>query len=189
MRWKSTSDRYGAVAIAMHWATAAAIAGLLVSGFQAAAMADTVSKTALLRIHAVIGVSILALTLLRIAWWWFADRKPDDPAATPRWQARTARITHGLFYVVIIGMAASGIGMIALSGAGENLFGSAARPLPDFTAYPPRVPHGIGGRFLVLLLFFHAGAALYHQFVLRDRLMARMGLGRPSAARKAVTRS
>lgn len=179
MRGKSTSDRYGPVAIAIHWVTAIAIAGLLASGFQAAGMADPASKAALLRIHAGVGILVLVLTLLRIAWWWLADRKPVDPPSTPRWRAKAARAVHGLFYVVIFGMAASGIGMLVLSGAGAILFAGSPAPLPDFTLYPPRVPHGIGSRFLIALILFHTGAALYHQFVARDRLLARMGVGRP----------
>lgn len=71
-------------------------------------------------------------------------------------------------------MAASGIGMLALSGAGAILFAGASGTLPDFWAYPPRVPHGIGAWLLVTLFVLHAGAALYHQFVKRDRLLRRM---------------
>lgn len=177
MHWKSSMHRYGAVAIAMHWATALALVGLLASGLRAAGMDDQAAKLPLLRIHAAMGVSVLGLTLLRLCWWWLADRKPADPAGTPRWQARAAHVVHGLFYVVILGMGASGVGMIALSGAGGILTGASQVPLPDFHAYPPRVPHGIGGTLLIALILLHVAAALYHQFVRRDRLLTRMGLG------------
>lgn len=178
MRWKSSTYCYGAVAIAIHWVTAVAIIGLLVSGVQAAGATDPASKIVLLRIHAAVGISVLVLTVLRVAWWWLADRKPAGPAGIRRWQGIAARVVHGLFYVVIAGMAASGIGMLALSGAGVILFAGSPAPLPDFTAYPPRVPHGIGSRLLIALIVLHIAAALYHQFVLRDRLLARMGVGR-----------
>lgn len=178
MSLKSSPERYGTVAIAIHWVTAIAILGLLLSGFQAAGMEDDAAKAGLLRIHAALGISVLVLTLLRIAWWVFVDRRPADPAGTPRWQVRTAHVVHGLLYAVILVMAASGIGMLALSGAGAILAGGAALPLPDFTLYPPRIPHGIGSRLLLALVVLHVGAALHHQFVRRDRLLARMGLGR-----------
>lgn len=42
----------------------------------------------------------------------------------------------------------------------------------------PRVAHGIMSRILLLLFVAHVGAALFHQFVRRDHLLARMGLGR-----------
>jgi cytochrome b561 len=178
MHWKSGTDRYGAVAITIHWVTAIAILGLLLSGFQAADMDDLAAKAALLRIHAAMGISVLGLTLMRLVWWWLADRRPAEPAGMPRWQNAAARVVHGLLYVVVLGMAASGIGMLVLSGAGAVLFAGAPGPLPDFTDYLPRVPHGIGARLLIALVLLHSGAALYHQFVRRDRLLSRMGVGR-----------
>lgn len=175
---KSTPERYGTVAIAMHWVTALAVFGLLISGFRAADMVDLAAKASILRVHAVVGISVLLLTVLRALWWWLVDRKPADPAGTPRWQAVSAHIVHGLFYVVIAGMAASGIGMMVLSGAGKVLFGGSAATLPDFTLFAPRIPHGLGGRLMIALILVHVGAALYHQFVLRDRVLARMWSGR-----------
>lgn len=175
---KSTPERYGTVAIAIHWVTALAVFALLASGFRAAGMTDLGAKASLLRVHVVLGLSVLVLTVLRLAWWVLVDRKPVDPAGTPRWQALAAHAVHGLFYVVIAGMAASGIGMIALSGAGDVLFGGSTAALPDFTLFLPRGPHGLGASVLVVLIIAHVAAALYHQFVLRDGLLARMRPGR-----------
>lgn len=178
MRLKSTSDRYGAVAILIHWVAAALIVALLISGFRAANMTDPIAKAFVLRAHAVMGVSVLVLTLARIGWWWFADRKPAPVAGMSVLMTRVSAAAHILFYVLILGMAASGIGMMILSGAGEILFGGAKGALPDFWNYPPRIPHGIGARVLTALLVLHVGAALYHQFIRGDRLLGRMGIGR-----------
>jgi cytochrome b561 len=177
MSLKSTSTRYGAVAIAIHWLTALAIFGLLASGLVAANTGDAAQEIALLRGHAVMGVLVLVLTLMRILWWWLIDRLPAEMPG-PVWQQRAARVVHGLLYVVILVMAVSGLAMIALSGAGNILFGGAAPPLPDFWTYPPRFGHAVAARLMLVLLVGHIGAALLHQFVLRDRLLARMGLGR-----------
>jgi len=173
MARKSSVDRYGSVAMAIHWVTAVAIIALLVVGFVAADTADEATKIQLLRVHTVAGISVLALTLFRIGWWLFADRLPRDVEGLPRWQGRSAWLVHRLFYVVIIVLAASGIGMMLLSGAGNVLFGGATG-LPDFTEYAPRAAHGLGARLLVLLVVLHVGAALYHQFARRDDTMSRM---------------
>lgn len=178
MRWKSTADHYGMVAVAIHWITAAAIIALIVSGFRAANLTDPAVKVGLLRVHAGMGIAILVLTLARIAWWLFADDKPSPASTTSSLQSRIASATHAIFYVIILGMAASGIGMLVLSGAGAILFANAPGALPDFWSYLPRIPHGIGGRALAALLVLHVGAALYHQFILRDRIFARIGIGR-----------
>jgi cytochrome b561 len=179
MQWKSTTDRYGAVAIAIHWIAALLIVALLATGFRMADITDPATKVSLVRFHAVAGITVLLLTLARIAWWWFADDKPASVKGVPWLQDRLARTVHVLFYVIILGMAASGIGMMILSGAGQIVFGGASGPLPDFWNYTPRIPHGIAARVLLALFVLHLGAALYHHFVRRDRLLGRMGLGRP----------
>jgi cytochrome b561 len=174
MAMKSTPDQYGTMAVAIHWVSAVLIVILIASGFRAANTVDPAAKAAILRFHVPIAVAVLALTIFRIAWWWGFDRKPDPVAGSPDWQERTARVVHLLFYVVILGMIASGVGMIVLSGAAPTIFGAEGAPLPDFWRYPPRVPHGIGARLLLALLVLHVGAALHHHFVRRDGLLRRM---------------
>ena len=178
MAAKSTMDRYGTVAITIHWVAAALIVALLVSGFRVSGAVDPAAKAVFLRFHAAMGMAILVLTLARIAWWWFADSKPRPVAGQPALLHRAATAVHVLFYVVILGIAASGIGMMVLSGAGQIVFGGASGALPDFWNYLPRIPHGLGVRVLIALLILHVGGALYHHFIRGDRLFARMGVGR-----------
>lgn len=173
MTLKSSSDRYGTVAVAIHWLSALLILGLIGSGFRAGGIEDATAKAAILRVHVPVGVAVLLLTLARVGWWLLADSKPVS-VPMPSWQDRISRATHLLFYVVILGMAASGIGMMILSGAGPILFGGATEALPDFRDFKPRVPHGIGARVMIALLVAHAGAALYHHFLKRDGVLARM---------------
>jgi cytochrome b561 len=178
MALKSTPNHYGTLAVSIHWISAVLIIVLIASGFRAANTVDPAAKAAILRLHVPIAIGVLALTVVRIAWWWGFDRKPRPVAGSPHWQELTARAVHALFYVVIFGMIASGVGMIVLSGAAPMIFGSEGALLPDFWKYPPRVPHGIGARLLLVLLMLHAGAALYHHFVRRDGLLRRMWFSR-----------
>ena len=174
MATKSTATQYGAVAVTIHWLSALLILALLGSGFRAASLTESDAKAQILMAHAPLGILILLLTLARITWWRFADRKPNAVAGSPKWQAWSAKAVHLLLYVIIIGMTASGIGMLALSGAGPTIFSAAPGPLPDFQQYAPRVPHGIGARAMVALLVLHIGAALYHQFIKKDGTLRRM---------------
>ena len=73
-------------------------------------------------------------------------------------------------------MATSGIMTLVLSGAIPAMLSGA--PVPDFSELVPRVAHGVMSKLLLALFAAHVGAALYHQFVRRDRLLARMGVGR-----------
>lgn len=175
---RSTSDRYGAVPVTIHWLSAILILGLLASGFRAGEATDLAVKAAFLRFHIPIAIVVLLLTLLRIVWWWRFDRKPPPVQGSPVWQERLARGIHIAFYVVILGMIASGIGMMVLSGAAPAVFGEPGAVLPNFHDYPPRAPHGLGASLLIALLVAHVGAALYHHFIRRDGLLRRMWYAR-----------
>lgn len=173
MAAKSTNMRYGRVAVTIHWLTALLVIGLLISG-SLLEDADAAAKAGILTIHAPVGFLVGLLTVLRIVWWWRFDTRPAPLGNTPDWQEKIAGAVHVLFYVVMLAMVASGIAMMALSGAGDILFGGAPGPLPDFRDYLPRAPHGIGANLMIALIVLHVGAALYHQFMLKDGLMARM---------------
>ena len=169
--------RYGAIAVSIHWLSAILIVALLGSGFRAANTVDAAAKAGALRFHVPVAIIVALLTILRIVWWWRFDRKPLPVEGSTHWQERIASWVHVAFYVVILGMVASGIGMMILSGAAPAIFGAPGVLLPNFTDYPPRAPHGLGAFLLAALLVLHAGAALYHQFVRGDGLLRRMWYG------------
>ena len=170
---KSSATRYGTVAITLHWLSALLIVVLIVSGFRASGIEDSAVKASILQLHVPCGVAILLLTLARIGWWIFADSKPAS-VPMPRWQDRSSQAVHFLFYAAILGMTASGIGMMVLSGAGPIIFGGENSTLADFRNYLPRTPHGIGARLILALFVVHAGAALYHHIFKKDGLLHRM---------------
>ncbi|MHA3914180.1 cytochrome b [Halovulum sp. GXIMD14793] len=175
---KSTDKRYGTVAIAIHWITALLIVILLGSGFRIGMLDDSAAKATLLRVHVPLGILILLLTLFRIIWWFFLDRKPAPVEGSPTRQEKSAKAVHFLFYIVILAMVGSGIAMMAMSGAGTIVMGGSEAQLPDFKEYAPRFPHGVGARLMIALMLLHIGAALYHHFVQRDGLISRMWFGR-----------
>ena len=174
MALTSAHDRYGTVAISIHWLSAILIIILLVSGFRAGATDDMAAKAFLLRIHLPMALLLLLLTAFRIVWWLKFDDRPDPVAGTLRSQEHMARAVHLLFYVVVLGMIASGVGMILLSGGLPLIFSTTNVALPEFWRYPPRVPHVLGARLMVALLVVHLAAALYHQFVRRDKVLRRI---------------
>lgn len=174
MALKSNESRFGTIAISIHWLSVIIIAALLVSGMRADDTKDLVGKAEILRIHAPLGISILVLTILRILWWLLADKKPAPVAGTTSTQHRLTHAVHGLLYLVIIGMVASGIGMMVLSGARDIIYSATPGALPDFWDYAPRLPHAIGAKVMVGLIVLHALAAFYHQFFMKDGLLRRM---------------
>ena len=173
----SSPDRYGNVAMALHWISGLAILLLLPLGFLMQT-ADPGIQVVLYRAHAVLGLSALVLTVLRVVWWLAIDRRPA-PMEGPDWQKAVAKGVHILFYAALLALGASGIGMMALSGAGAYIFERGVAPPPGiFDEVAPRMVHGLMSRLLIVLLVIHIGAVLMHQLRKRDGTLARMLPGR-----------
>jgi cytochrome b561 len=175
MTLKSTSARYGSVAIAIHWTSAIAIAATFGLGLMAAGTTDAATDVVLVRGHIILGSLVLVLTLLRIGWRLWGDRAPEPVQGQPPMQELAAKVVHFAIYAVILLMASSGITTLILSGAIPAIVAGTA--LPDLSQVVPRLAHGIMSKLLLALLAAHVAAALYHQFVRGDRLMGRMGVG------------
>ena len=86
---KSRPDRYGAIAVSIHWLNAILILALLGSGFRAANSLDAAAKAEFLRFHIPVAIIVLLLTALRIVWWWRFDRKPLSVEGTGRLAGRS----------------------------------------------------------------------------------------------------
>jgi len=175
MSLKSSPTRYGKLPIAIHWLTALLIVMLFGTGLAASSQTDSAATLALVRFHVPLGIAVLALTLLRIVWWWFIDRRPEPAPGQPRLQELAARVVHLGLYVVLMVLASSGIATLVLSGAMPAII--AGTTLPEFDSLLPRLVHSVVSKLMLALLALHIGAALWHQFIRRDRLLARMGIG------------
>ena len=173
---KSTATQYGSVAILIHWASALAVILAFAAGFVVANVASPAQQGPIFIAHITLGSIVFALTLLRIVWWLVADKRPPLPADEPRVQQLAARIVHYALYAILILMGTSGIMTLVLSGALPTILGGG--PVPDLSALLPRIAHGVMSKILLLLFVGHVGAALWHQFVRHDHLLARMGVGR-----------
>ncbi len=174
MALKSSTNQYGTIAIVIHWISAMLLLVLLGTGYSTALADDPSDKADFLIVHAPLGLSMLALTIIRVLWWLVVDKKPQPIGGMDREQEIASHLVHLSFYGFILVMAASGIGMMIVSGAREILFEGAPGPLPDFWSFIPRWPHAIGARILVVLVIAHIGAALYHHFSKGDGLLRRM---------------
>lgn len=175
--------RYTTPAIALHWVLAAAILASLLVGNFVAALPVSPLQLRLVNWHKWAGVTILALSLLRLGWRLTHRPPPDVPMA--RWQRRAAHATHALMYVLFVAVPLAGWAYSSASGFQVVWFGAVA--LPDFVA-PDRalaasleVLHAVLAYTLAALVALHVAAALKHQLVDRDDLLARMGWARGGA--------
>jgi cytochrome b561 len=179
--------RYNTVAMALHWLIAALILTNIGLAWYFHAL-HGLAKVGPTQIHKSIGITVLALSLLRLAWR-FISPPPPMPASVTGWGRAAAVTVHVLLYVIMIGMPLSGW---ALASASRLItvypitwFGLFQVPaIAPLTALSPdrmhrahilfETAHGLGAKLAYALIVLHVGAALQHQFLRRDEVVWRM---------------
>ena len=185
MELKNTTTRYGAISQALHWLIVALIIVQYVlaqlaeaaGNERAAHPAAALQQLALLARHKSFGLTIFALAVLRLLWRWYSP-PPPFPAAMPRWQVNTARLTHYAFYALLFLLPMSGVVMSAASNYPVSYFGLFTIPnvvAPDEALKDiMKERHEMLFDMLVVVAIVHVGAALKHHFVDRDDVLRRM---------------
>lgn len=172
-------ERYHRGLVLLHWVMAVLIIVALVAGKLILERLDNADPDKLfsLTAHMSIGILVGALLVVRLV---IRLRKPVPEHATTG-NALLDRIgvaTHWLLYLLVAVMVLSGLGMALGAGLFPITYGASGDAIPDtLQTMPPRAVHGLTSNLLFLLIALHIAAALYHQFVLRDGLLRRMGFG------------
>ena len=174
----NTSSSWGSLARAFHWGLGIAITGMIAFGWWMNHFSARPDRFFYRSSHADIGYVVLLLTVLRLVWRGI-NPTPALPSDTTRWQRIAARVSHGALYAVTILVAMLGW---AHSGARTpnysdwfGLFHVPQITSPDkaaANAYEDR--HILFAYVLLALIVLHLAAALWHHFVKRDRVTARM---------------
>lgn len=172
--------RYTPTAVVLHWVLAAMILGSLAFGLYMTSLPFSPTRLKYYNWHKWAGVVILTLSALRLLWR-LTHRPPAD-APMPAWQRRAAHAVHAALYALFFAVPLVGWAYSSAAGFPIVLFG--VLPLPDFVPVDRALAealkpwHGWLAYTLAALVALHVAGALKHQFVDRDRLLARMGLGR-----------
>lgn len=168
------NPRYALPRIVVHWLAAALILLLLVAGsLVLAEMPNTTEKIGNLRIHMILGGLAGLLVLVRLG---LGRVHPAPPPAAGDTMGKVGHVGHVLLNLTILFMAMSGMLLVLQSGALDAAFFGGVLP-EDFKAFIPRKVHGLLSRVAMGLIALHVLAAAYHQFIIKDGLLSRMGLG------------
>lgn len=167
---------YGAVSRILHWLTALGVFVMLGLGW-GREFAPGPWKPFLTELHKSLGLCLLAVVIIRLGWRVYA-KAPALPSGTPLFIAWAAKAAHGALYALIVLMPLSGWAMVSAMGREASFFGVFNLPAL-FERTPSLVPalkeaHELAAFLLAGLIALHIGAALYHQFILKDNLLAQM---------------
>ena len=183
----TATRRYDAVAMILHWLTAAAVLGLLVAGMTMTRLQPgSALQFSLYQLHKSVGITVLALTLIRLGWR-LAHRPPALPDSMPGWERLAAALGHLALYGLLVAMPLTGWAVVSVSpyNIPTVLYGLVPWPhLPGLATLPHadkhsaeevlKQLHDAGAWIMLALLAVHAGAAVRHLLWLRDGVMERM---------------
>lgn len=178
----SAGRQYSSGAIVLHWVIAFLIIGQIAGGwFMHQLPNESPAKFPLFQVHKSLGLAILMLTVARI-FWRFTHRTPPLPTEMSKAGKLIARLTHGIFYALLILTPVIGWTVVSASPTGipTLFFGIIPWPHLPFIgdlSNPGQVAESLAARhkFLALsigaLLVLHIGAALKHHFIARDGVL------------------
>ncbi|HET9534661.1 MAG TPA: cytochrome b [Mesorhizobium sp.] len=177
MTYGTRTDHYPATSKLLHWLVAVCVLTTAPVAIAMTRVGEGPTQDVLYDLHKSLGVTILILMILRLINRLAVGAPIADPGIKP-WQKTVSSAVHTSFYVLLLAMPV--VGYIATSAYGA--------PIPFFGLFnvPPIVDknealatqlftiHRWVGWLLIVLVLTHVGAALYHYFIRRDKVLQRM---------------
>lgn len=183
----ATQRRYNTGSIILHWLIAALILGNIGLAWWFNTLHGDV-KIAPVQLHKSIGITVLILSSLRLAWR-LTTPAPPLPAEMRGWERWLARAVHVGFYVVMLGMPLTGWAFSSASPLIKiypiTLFNLIPWPtLAPLASLPHDQMKQAHDLFLAAhewlakaayaLVALHLAGALKHQFISNDDVVAKM---------------
>ena len=177
MQALGTHFRYGSVAQLLHWVTAILVVVAFIYGPGGSEQrVYSAAKDFDRQIHETLGLSVLALTLTRLAWRAF-DLSPEDPPVA-RWMNLASKLVQATLYVLLLALPLTAISGAWLEGHPLTLPGGIriGSFLPEIHQLGSTIAtvHTWLGDTILWVAGLHAAAGLYHHYVLRDGVLRSM---------------
>lgn len=181
MNVPQAAARYGRLSIALHWLMLALLALVcLLMELRGYFPRGSATRDAMRLWHYMLGLSVLALVVLRVAARLRAGTPPIVPAPAA-WQAWPSKLVHLTLYLLMIGMPIVGWMIVSAEGHAVPFFGLELPPLAakdHALAESAEDLHKLLGTIGYWLVGLHAAAALFHHHVVKDDTLRRMLPGR-----------
>ena len=170
---------YGTTAKIFHWLIVALLAVQYPIGWLMPDLHRNQQPGAPMTFHVSVGITILMIIVLRLAWRLTHPVAPDS-SLTP-WQRVSSGVVHWLLYALVLGTTVTG--WLFASYRGWSLTYFYLAPLPMLAGDNAAAGKAIDGLHqamelgLLVVVGVHVIAAFAHLFIYRDRVMQRMLAG------------
>lgn len=178
MQLRNSPDRYGAVALTLHWLTVVLVALAWLLGQFGDDFPRGAARASALFVHISAGLAVLVLLAARFFWRLADPPPPPEPMPFGWLTDKLARLAHVMLYVLLAAAPIAGILTQFARGDALPIFGvtEIASPWAADRAFARSVKeaHELLSNALVILALLHAAAALMHHWIFRDRTLRRM---------------
>lgn len=174
-------ERYNRVMVLLHWALALGLIAQLGLGLWMEEIPKDPPgvRAYWFNLHKSIGIVLGFLVLWRLGWRVTHSVPPQLPN-TPDWQAKVAKLNHGLMYVVMVMLPVSGFLGSSFSPYPVKFFGLVLPRLweaqAEFKSILSEV-HELAAFALIALVVLHLLAVVWHTVVKKDGMLSRMRWG------------
>jgi cytochrome b561 len=168
--------QYGTTAKVFHWLVVALLVVQYLIGWLMPDIHRNMKPGAAMTFHVSIGMTILVLIVLRLAWRLVRPVAPE--ISLPAWQRLSSEAMHWLLYALVLATTITGWLFASFRGWSMSLF--FLLPMPMLASDNEAAGKAIDGLHqamewaLLVVIGIHVATALVHIFIYRDRIMQRM---------------
>ena len=176
-KMRSSRLGYGAVTQLFHWLTVALVGTVyIVSPGGSEARVYSAAFDSARQTHETIGILLFGLVLMRILWRLY-EPTPEPPPMAP-WMKLSAGAAHFALYALLLAIPLTAIAGAWLENHPLTIFGIGnigpmLSPVPGLGQSVAYI-HTILGNVIIWLAGFHAAAALFHHYFMRDNILTSM---------------
>jgi len=179
MHFRNDPRRYASALVFLHWLTVVlVVAAYLSIELRELFARGSGAREALKTLHFLLGLSVLALVVVRVGIRAFAGPAPPIAPAPDAWMQRASVLVQAALYALLIGAPLLGWALLGAEGGSlPFLFGAELPPLVprnEGLAEALEDLHEMAGQLGYGLIGLHAAAALFHHYVRHDSTLERM---------------
>ncbi|EAQ99739.1 cytochrome b [Maribacter sp. HTCC2170] len=158
--------------IAIHWLTALLILTLFPLGKYMEGL-EPAEKMGLIKIHAILGIIVFVLTLIR-SYLFFKSPRPEDLKTGSKFNDRLAIWIHNAFYFLLLGISISGLAVMILGGYGDALSSGNIEAIKSHDEIGPLKPHGLMAVIMMVLMVLHVVGVIKHYILTKENTLKRI---------------
>lgn len=166
------SKKFSKGTIIIHWVSTLLILALFTLGITMEDLKIS-EKMDLVKIHALLGIVLLVLTIVR-SYLFFRSPRPPHLKTGSKFNDKLAVYIHNLFYILLLVISVSGLATMIIGGYGDALSLGDVALVKEHADIPPLKAHGTLAFIMMGLVVMHVVGVLKHYVFTKENTLKRI---------------